>query len=305
LTPAAAVGPDGLSNPLFREVPSLIDLPAQAIAACDRAAASATHAGNQGDARAELWDALSDSAEGASALAARFESLAARATAIAQDTDFRLVYDSHRNLFAIGFNVATGQLDASSYDLLASEARLASLVAIALGQVPQAHWFRLGRQLGPTPGRGRALLSWSGTMFEYLMPLLVTRTYEQTLLNETYRSVVARQVEYASRRGVPWGTSESAYNTMDLALNYQYRAFGVPGLGLKPGLAEDLVVCPTRRRWRCRSSRRRPRETCASWLARGWKVASASMRRLTTPLTGSRPADVRSWCVPSWRTTKG
>ena len=162
---------------------------------------------------------------------------------MAEVTDFQLVYDAQRHLFAIGFNVTTGQLDGSYYDLLASEARLASLVAIAFGQIPQTHWFRLGRQLAPADG-GRALLSWSGTMFEYLMPLLIARNYEQTLLDETARAVVARHIEYARRRGVPWGISESAYNTMDLALNYQYRAFGVPGLGLKPGLADDLVVSP-------------------------------------------------------------
>src|SRR6202012_2218976 len=131
----------------------------------------------------------------------------------------------------------------SHYDLLASEARLASLVAIAKGDVPQEHWFRLGRQLTVAADR-RALLSWSGSMFEYLMPLLVTRTYERTLLDETYVAVVRRQREYGEQRGVPWGVSESAYNPLDLGLTYQYHAFGVPGLGLKPGLADEIVVAP-------------------------------------------------------------
>jgi cyclic beta-1,2-glucan synthetase len=176
-------------------------------------------------------------------LVARFERVADLAETLARETDFQLVFDPSRRLFSIGFNVVTGQLDGSSYDLLASEARLASLVAIAFDQVPQSHWFRLGRQLAPT-GDGRVLVSWSGTMFEYLMPLLVTRRYPQTLLDETYDSVVEHQIAYGARRGVPWGISESAFNILDLALNYQYRAFGVPGLGLKPGLGSDLVVAP-------------------------------------------------------------
>ncbi|HEY3112014.1 MAG TPA: glucoamylase family protein, partial [Chloroflexota bacterium] len=179
----------------------------------------------------------------AMALVERFEQIARRLERFAEQTDFGLVYDPELGLFSIGFNVATGQRDSSHYDLLASECRLGSLVAIARGEVPQSHWFRLGRPLANACG-GRALLSWSGTMFEYLMPLLVTRTYWRTLLDETYQTAVARQIEYAGRRGVPWGISESAYNTLDLSLNYQYRAFGVPGLGLKPGLAEDLVVAP-------------------------------------------------------------
>ncbi len=156
---------------------------------------------------------------------------------------FRMLYDEERKLFSIGYDVVAGRLDASYYDLLASEARLASLVAIAKGEVPQEHWFRLGRQLTAAADH-RALLSWSGSMFEYLMPLLVTRTYERTLLDETYVAVVQRQREYGGQRGVPWGVSESAYNMLDLGLTYQYHAFGVPGLGLKPGLADELVVAP-------------------------------------------------------------
>jgi cyclic beta-1,2-glucan synthetase len=176
-------------------------------------------------------------------LVERLEAIARRVGALAEETDFGLLYDRDRGLFSIGYNIATGQRDASSYDLLASECRLGSLVAIARGEVPQSHWFKLGRPLTRAAG-GRALVSWSGTMFEYLMPPLVTRTYWRTLLEETSRAVVAQQIAYATRRGVPWGISESAYNTLDLALNYQYRAFGVPGLGLKPGLAEDLVIAP-------------------------------------------------------------
>jgi cellobiose phosphorylase len=157
--------------------------------------------------------------------------------------DFSFLFDKARHLLTIGYNVSERRTDASYYDLLASEARLCSFVAIAQGQLPQESWFALGRLLTGT-GRAPVLLSWSGSMFEYLMPLLVMPNYEHTLLDQTCKAAVARQIEYGSQRGVPWGMSESAYNTVDVHLNYQYRAFGVPGLGLKRGLAEDLVVAP-------------------------------------------------------------
>ena len=150
------------------------------------------------------------------------------------DMDFSFLLDKSRDLFAIGYNVGDQRLDASFYDLLASEARLASFVAIAQGQVGQANWFALGRMLTQTGGAA-ALLSWSGSMFEYLMPLLIMPTYEGTLLDQTYKGVVRRQIRYGKQRGVPWGISESGYNTTDVHLNYQYRAFGVPGLGLDAG----------------------------------------------------------------------
>ncbi|HEY5089207.1 MAG TPA: cyclic beta 1-2 glucan synthetase, partial [Polyangia bacterium] len=145
--------------------------------------------------------------------------------------DYTFLFDKSRDLFAIGYNVSDRRLDGSFYDLLASEARLASFVAIAQSKVDQEHWFALGRML-TTTGGAPALLSWSGSMFEYLMPLLVMPTYENTLLERTYKAVVRRQIDYGNHRGVPWGISESGYNTVDPRLNYQYRAFGVPGLGL-------------------------------------------------------------------------
>ena len=157
--------------------------------------------------------------------------------------DFTFLSDPERHLFSVGYNVTERRLDASFYDLLASEARLATYVAISLGQVPQDHWFSLGRLLVPSP-RGPVLVSWSGSMFEYLMPLLVMPSYENTLLDRTCHVAVRRQIEYGKLRGVPWGISESGYNRIDVNLNYQYRAFGVPGLGLKRGLAEDLVIAP-------------------------------------------------------------
>jgi cellobiose phosphorylase len=157
--------------------------------------------------------------------------------------DFTFLYDPARELFSIGFNVLERRCDASFYDLLASEARLCSYVAIALGQVPQDHWFSMSRLLVVSRGEP-ILVSWSGSMFEYLMPLLVMPNYENTLLNHSCKAAVQQQIEYGKLRGVPWGISESGYNRTDVNLNYQYRAFGVPGLGLKRGLAEDLVIAP-------------------------------------------------------------
>ncbi|HLF97245.1 MAG TPA: glucoamylase family protein [Methylococcaceae bacterium] len=157
--------------------------------------------------------------------------------------EYDFLFDKARRLLAIGYNVGERQRDSSYYDLLASEARLCSFVAIAQGQVPQENWFALGRLLVTTTGEP-ILLSWSGSMFEYLMPLLVMPTYENTLIDQTYRAVVQRQIEYGRQRGVPWGISESGYDTVDADFNYQYRAFGVPGLGLKRGLADDLVIAP-------------------------------------------------------------
>ena len=146
-------------------------------------------------------------------------------------------------LFCIGYSCAEGRVDRYHYDLLASESRLASFIAIAKGEVSQEHWFRLGRQLTAVSG-GQALISWTASMFEYLMPLLVMRSYDNTLLHETYAAVVHRQVEYGRIQSVPWGISEAGYNARDLQMSYQYGPFGVPGLGLKRGLSEDLVVSP-------------------------------------------------------------
>ncbi|MBX7143531.1 MAG: hypothetical protein K1X79_03695 [Oligoflexia bacterium] len=157
--------------------------------------------------------------------------------------NFKPLYDDARDAFTIGMNLDIARRDTNHYDLLASEARLTSFIAVARGEVPQRHWFKLGRGLTDTPG-GRALLSWSGTMFEYLMPILVLRDYPGTLLANTHRAVVRAQEHYAAQRGVPWGISESAYAGVDFHKTYQYRAFGVPGLGFKRGLSDDLVIAP-------------------------------------------------------------
>lgn len=157
--------------------------------------------------------------------------------------EYDFLYDSTRHLLSVGYHLEERKLDPSFYDLLASEARLCYFTAIAQGQVPEESWFALGRLLTTTGGKP-ILLSWSGSMFEYLMPLLVMPTYENTLLEQTYQAAVERQIEYGKQHGVAWGISESGYNTIDANLNYQYRAFGVPGLGLKRGLTEDLVIAP-------------------------------------------------------------
>jgi cyclic beta-1,2-glucan synthetase len=159
------------------------------------------------------------------------------------DIDYGFLYDTSRRLLSIGYNVTDHRLDTGFYDLLASEARLASYVAIAQEKLPSEHWFSLGRSVTKTGG-GTALLSWSGSMFEYLMPLLVMPTYEHTLLDETYKSVIHRQISYGRERLVAWGISESGYNKTDALGNYQYQSFGIPGLGFKRGLANDLVISP-------------------------------------------------------------
>ena len=185
---------------------------------------------------------LRDAASRARERLVTIESFARRCEEMAA-MDFTFLVDPARELFVTGFNVAERRCDTGFYDLLASEARLTSYVAIALGQVPQDQWFSMGRLLVVTRGEP-VLISWSGSMFEYLMPMLVMPTYENTLLDHTCRASVNRQIAYGRLRGVPWGISESGYNQTDAQHNYQYRAFGVPGLGLKRGLAEDLVIAP-------------------------------------------------------------
>jgi cyclic beta-1,2-glucan synthetase len=176
-------------------------------------------------------------------LAARLTAIAHQAGEYADAMDFGFLFDDERELFSIGYQEGTHTLDASSYDLLASEARLASFVAIAKNEVPIDHWFRLGRTLTHATGQ-TALVSWSGSMFEYLMPALVMRAYPQTVLDQTYRGALRRHIAYGAAHGVPWGVSESAYNLRDRHLTYQYRAFGVPDLALKRGLGRDLVIAP-------------------------------------------------------------
>jgi len=232
-------------RPLLAFVPSLVGL-AEGL---DRALVALDDlAENAGSDEARIWAdrvgrGIRDGRGVCTGLLARTRLSADIAREMWERTDFSVLFDEARLLFSIGYNLTEGKLDGSFYDLLASEARLASFLAVAKGDVPQAHWFRLGRTLTDA-GTGRALVSWSGSMFEYLMPLLVMNSWPGTILDETYETVVRRQRQYAADRSVPWGVSESAFNARDAESTYQYQAFGVPGLGLKRGLGEDVVVAP-------------------------------------------------------------
>jgi len=176
-------------------------------------------------------------------LVEHLESLANLALGLSAAMEFGFLLDGQRKLLSIGYRATDNTLDESCYDLLASEARLASFVAIAKGDIPVRHWFRLGRTVTPI-GAGAALVSWSGSMFEYLMPDLVLRAPGGSLLAQTSRLIVKRQIDYGAELDLPWGVSESAYNARDLEFTYQYSNFGVPGLGLKRGLSENKVVAP-------------------------------------------------------------
>jgi cyclic beta-1,2-glucan synthetase len=175
--------------------------------------------------------------------AKRLQAISERARAYALEMDFKFLFDERRKLFSIGYQHSANTFDNSYYDLLASESRLASFMAIAKDDVVVDHWFKLGRSLTSVGGT-RTLISWSGSMFEYLMPGLVLRTFPSTLLNQTHSGAVKRQISYGAERGVPWGMSESAYNVRDRNYTYQYRGFGVPDLALKRGLSKDLVIAP-------------------------------------------------------------
>lgn len=207
-------------------------------------AAAARLSSGELDAHVEaLRGALSKARWLAGEMLARADAARDGARELADGMEMGFLYDSDRRLFTIGFNLRDQRLDASYYDLLASEARLGSFVAIARGDVPTNHWLAMARPFGSVRGR-RALLSWSGTMFEYLMPLLLQRSFPNSLLDYAARQAVVVQRRFARRRRVPWGISECAYADLDAARSYQYQAFGVPGLGLKRGLENDLVVSP-------------------------------------------------------------
>ncbi len=208
---------------------------------------SSVDSGNLAGALVAVSNALREPTSGSpvvdAPLAHRLRQLAAEALAMVMAMEFGFLFDPQRMLFSIGYRAADGSLDEGRYDLLASEARVLSFIAIAKGDVPMRHWFRLGRLLTPA-GSDSVLMSWSGSMFEYLMPGLVMRAPLGSLLEQTCRLAIAEQIDYAAERGVPWGVSESGYNVRDLAMTYQYSSFGVPGLGLRRGLSDDDVVAP-------------------------------------------------------------
>ncbi len=192
---------------------------------------------------ADMTAALDRGAAICAEICANLENIAKRAGERAFGMDFRPLYDAQTRTFFIGYNIGSNRLDQHHYDLLASEARLASYFAIAKRDVPVEHWFHLGRPITQTGG-ALAILSWNGSMFEYLMPALLLPSDAGRLLGQSERAVVSAQRQYGDKLGLPWGVSESGYATRDAAHRYQYQAFGVPGLGLKRGLAEDYVVAP-------------------------------------------------------------
>ena len=192
---------------------------------------------------ARLVSKLESASTTANALLSGLQDLDRQSEQYCQEMDFGFLFDAQRKLFHIGYNVAAERLDNNYYDLLASEARIASIVTIAEYAVPPIHWLHLGRPLTRVGGT-RALLSWGGTMFEYLMPALMMRSYEGTLLEHSCLAAVDSQIAYGKQKQVPWGISESGYYAFDANQNYQYRTFGVPGLGFKRYLEEDLVVAP-------------------------------------------------------------
>ena len=254
LAAAASSHPDLFSpdTPGFLEnpVPSLAEVPdrceeALSILASGRTTQRAAGEKPRGfpDPGEALIQSFEHSAHEARRLELRLSSLKGVSGTMFAATDFSFLFDATRRLLSIGYRVPDGKLDPDCYDLLASEARLASFVAIAKGDVPVRNWFQLGRALTPVH-RDSALVSWSGSMFEYLMPSLVMRVPAESLLGQTDRLVVSRQREYGGDLGVPWGVSESAYNVRDLEFTYQYSNFGVPGLGLKRGLSKDAVIAP-------------------------------------------------------------
>jgi cyclic beta-1,2-glucan synthetase len=233
---------------LLSTMPTLADLPSICEAAITILVRGRTELGvsSSSDGNDRLETLIADferSAEAAAELQGRLVALVKLAQEMFDAMSFTFLFDPKRELLSIGYRVADETLDPNYYDLLASEARLASFVAIAKGDLPTRHWFRLGRAMVPL-GFKAALISWSGSMFEYLMPSLVMRAPAGSLLELTSRLIVRQQMKYGAARGVPWGTSESAYNARDLELTYQYSSFGIPALGLKRGLGGNTVIAP-------------------------------------------------------------
>ncbi len=225
---------------MLDSMPTLAELPAF----CSAAVAILARSPVEGDAGADpLSEAFRRSAQAATDMRDRLLTLTVSARKLFDEMKFGFLFDRQRELLSIGYRVADGSLEASYYDLLASEARLASFVGIARGDLPTRHWFRLGRAMIPV-GYGAALTSWSGSMFEYLMPSLVMRAPNGSLLEQSNREVVRQQMKYGADRHVPWGASESAYNARDLEFTYQYSSFGIPSLGLKRGVGDSTVIAP-------------------------------------------------------------
>ncbi len=191
---------------------------------------------------AHISDSVFDNAN-VESLRERLASLRDRTRDLAFSMDFAFLFRKDRRLLSIGYRVESNEIDEACYDLLASEARLTSLFGIAKGDLPMEHWYKLGRQVVPIGARG-ALVSWSGSMFEYLMPPLVMQERQGGILNQTNNLIVREQMNHGRRLGTPWGISEAAFNALDHQMHYQYSNFGVPTLGLKRGLGQNAVIAP-------------------------------------------------------------
>ncbi len=228
----------------FKHIPTLSDLSKWYQSVLEKISDLIAAENNAGEKEwlSKLQIQLTEAAKTIESQQSSIEELAEECNEFSQmELDF--LYDKTKDLLTIGYNVEDHRCDPSYYDLLASEARLGIFVGIAQGRLPQKSWFALGRLLTNVDGHP-ILLSWSGSMFEYLMPKLVLPTYPNTLMDQSYKEAVDRQINYGRQQNVPWGISESCYNARDNNQNYQYKAFGVPGLGLKRGLGEDLVIAP-------------------------------------------------------------
>ena len=210
------------------------------------------------------------------------ERLAERAGRMADEMKFGFLYKEDRHLFSIGLNMATGRLDASCYDLMASEACLSSFLAVARGDAPRRHWFQLGRPFIEAADRV-GLMSWGGSCFEYLMPRLMMLPLKGTLLDTAHRTAVARQMEYGRQMGVPWGISESAYAAFSVEGDYHYQSFGTPGLGLKRDIGNDLVIAPYATALAVAVEPRAALENFRKLAAEGGEGGTGSMRRSTSP----------------------
>ncbi|MBV9990724.1 MAG: glycosyl transferase [Alphaproteobacteria bacterium] len=222
---------DGDGVLLLDVIPTIAELPDY----CEKAL--------EGLADGPVKDALEKAAAASRQICLRLKTIEETAKAMSMAMEFGFLFDAGRQMLSIGYRGNDGSLDGSFYDLLASEARLASFFAIAKGDVPAKHWFRLGRTLTPIDGSS-GLISWSGSMFEYLMPSLVMRAPAGSLLEQTNRLVVWRQEHYGTELGIPWGVSESAFNARNIEQTYQYSSFGIPDLGYKRGLSENVVIAP-------------------------------------------------------------
>jgi cyclic beta-1,2-glucan synthetase len=219
-----------------------------------------------------LLEALDPARRANLSLVVDFEAHATAAATLAREMDFAFLFDRRRKLLRIGYDAVAGTVDPSYYDLLASEARTAVFLAIAKGDVPREAWFHLGRKLTSHLGH-RSLLSWSGTMFEYLMPCLWLKVHNHTLLGESLRTAVRIQQAFGREWRIPWGVSEAAYAARDSALNYQYQAFGIPGLAVNPRAARNVVVAPYASVLALLADRAAATENLRVMAARGWMGA--------------------------------